>query len=91
MQNYIFLEKNSELLQKVPVLEDFLSNFTVPFLLLEQKVLPPLGEKSESPPAGPFSTPLLPPTTVPTYATMPKPSQIDFCENMICGFQPDLL
>ena len=36
-------------------------NFTVPFPLLEQKVLPPLQEKSESPPAGPFSTP--PPAT----------------------------
>ncbi len=68
MQNYIFLEKNSELLQKVPVLEDFLSNFTVPF--------PPPGAKSASPPggiiripppAGLLSTPLLQATTVPTY------------------------
>ena len=59
MQNYIFLEKNSELLQKVPVLEDFLSNFTVPFPPPGAKsASPPLGEKSESPPpAGPFSTP----------------------------------
>ncbi len=36
-----------------------------PSHLLEQKVLPPLQEKS--PHAGPFSTPLQPPTTVPKY------------------------
>ncbi len=38
---------------------------------------PPLQEKSKSPPAGPFSSPLLPPTTVPKYA--PRSSSSAAC------------
>ncbi len=57
----------SKLPQKVPVLGLFLAISQYPFPLLEQKALPSWRKNPNPPPAGPFSTPLLPPTTVPKY------------------------
>ncbi len=63
-QNYTHFEKISKTFFKKCIFRAFLKFYsTLP--PLKQKVLPPLPEKSKSPPAGPFSTPLLPSTTVP--------------------------
>ncbi len=48
----MFFRKKCEFFKKkVPVLEGFLSNFTVPFLPLEQKCLPPGAEIGIAPEA----------------------------------------
>ena len=66
LQKFIFLNKCLNSLKKC-LFEVLYSNFTVPFSPPGAKSAPPQAEKIRTPPAGPFFTPLLPPTTVPKY------------------------
>ncbi len=71
MQNYTYFEQIFNTFFKKCIFRAFLKFYST---------LPPLKQKVLPPPAGPFSTPLLPPTTMPKYGCIPTlPPSLPMC------------